>query len=280
MVVIGLDNGHGLNTPGKRTPEFPDGTKSSYTGKNFMHEWEFNRRVVQLLKPMLERCGFRVFEISPTDEDTSINDRWKRANDLHVNYFLSVHANALDGDYDGNGSDGKDPQGIETLVAKGGSAESFRIGRILQKHLVDATGLADRCKDMPNKLYERDNVGVLVHTNMPAGLIECGFMDNIREAKLLLSEDYRKLIAITACKALCEAFNMEYVPEPQKQPQNGRVLVFSDIPPGHWCEANVKMLKDAGVLKGLPDGTFGGDKPVTRYELAAAMAEMLRKGVK
>jgi N-acetylmuramoyl-L-alanine amidase len=65
-ILIALDNGHGLNTPGKRTPKFKDGTKSTYTKKDFMHEWEFNRGVVKRMKPLLERKGFQVIEVSPT----------------------------------------------------------------------------------------------------------------------------------------------------------------------------------------------------------------------
>lgn len=274
-IVIGLDNGHGLKTATKRTPEFQDGTKSPYTGLNFMHEWEFNRRVVILLKEMLERCGFRVFEISPTDEDTPINDRWKKANDLHVNYLLSVHANALTGHWG-------EANGIETLVHKGGSDESYRIGRIIQKHMVAATGLRDRCVNMNNGLYERDDVGVLEHSNMPANLVECGFMDNLKEAKLLLSEEYRKTCAMALCLALCMAFNVTYVPEKQvvNPTPKPKITKFNDVPGGHWAEQAIFVVSKAGIMTGLSDTEFGLGQPVTREQLAAVVAKLLSKEVK
>lgn len=50
--------------------------------------------------------------------------------------------------------------------------------------------------------------------------------------------------------------------------------VFKDIPAKHWAESSVKAVKEAGVMGGYPDGTFKGDQPVTRYELAAALAKL------
>ena len=50
---------------------------------------------------------------------------------------------------------------------------------------------------------------------------------------------------------------------------------FKDVPADHWAAESVKKLADAGIVKGYPDGTFRGDKPVTRYELASAMARFI-----
>ena len=46
---------------------------------------------------------------------------------------------------------------------------------------------------------------------------------------------------------------------------------FKDVPKDHWAAESVQKLADAGIVKGYPDGTFRGDKPITRYELAAAL---------
>lgn len=47
---------------------------------------------------------------------------------------------------------------------------------------------------------------------------------------------------------------------------------FTDVPVGHWAAPAVEQLVDHGVLLGYPDNKFDGDKPVTRYELAVALA--------
>lgn len=47
---------------------------------------------------------------------------------------------------------------------------------------------------------------------------------------------------------------------------------FSDVPENHWAAGAVQQLSDNRVLTGYPDSTFRGDRPVTRYELAVALA--------
>lgn len=47
---------------------------------------------------------------------------------------------------------------------------------------------------------------------------------------------------------------------------------FSDVPSDHWAASAVQQMSDEGVMSGYPDSTFKGDKPVTRYELAVALA--------
>jgi len=43
----------------------------------------------------------------------------------------------------------------------------------------------------------------------------------------------------------------------------------------HWGAESVKMVTDAGIMKGTPDGKFQPDKTVTRAELAVALAAMV-----
>lgn len=53
---------------------------------------------------------------------------------------------------------------------------------------------------------------------------------------------------------------------------------FSDVPAGHWAYDSVNKLAAAGVLDGYPDGTYGGDKLMTRYEMAQIVAKAMAKG--
>jgi N-acetylmuramoyl-L-alanine amidase len=194
--LIALDNGHGIRTPGKRTPKWTDGTKSIYTKNDFMHEWEFNRGVVKRLKVELERNGFKVLEVSPTDIDTSIIRRTRAANVAKADIYVSVHANAL-----GNVWNEK-VNGIETLTS--GKGESLALGKILQKHMVWASGLRDR------GMKDGSWLGVVKGTHMPAVLVECGFMDNPAEAKMLNMAEYRQQMAVALCKGICEYYNVVY----------------------------------------------------------------------
>ena len=53
---------------------------------------------------------------------------------------------------------------------------------------------------------------------------------------------------------------------------------FSDVPAGHWAYNAVNKLAAEGVVDGYPDGTYGGDKLMTRYEMAQIVAKAMAKG--
>ncbi|MCW5939960.1 MAG: S-layer homology domain-containing protein [Fimbriimonadaceae bacterium] len=52
---------------------------------------------------------------------------------------------------------------------------------------------------------------------------------------------------------------------------------FPDVPDNHWAYEAVKQLKDAGCLVGYPDGLYRGNRPMSRYEFAAAVAACYKK---
>lgn len=193
--LIALDDGHGMATAGKRTPIFPIGMKSPETGKNFMHENEFNRAVVKYLDRHLKASGFKTLLVAPTDADTPLATRVAKANNAKASLYVSVHANALTGKWGKTG-------GTETFTYPSG--ESLRIGRIIHKHLMKGTPMTDRGVKNGDWLY------VIKNTSMPAVLVECAFMDNLREAKLLLSDSFRRECAKEIAMGICEAYKVTF----------------------------------------------------------------------
>jgi hypothetical protein len=53
---------------------------------------------------------------------------------------------------------------------------------------------------------------------------------------------------------------------------------FSDVPAGHWAYASIAKLAAAGVVDGYGDGTYRGDRLMTRYEMAQIVAKAMAKG--
>ena len=53
---------------------------------------------------------------------------------------------------------------------------------------------------------------------------------------------------------------------------------FSDVPAGHWAYDSINKLAAAVVIEGYGDSTFGGDKLMTRYEMAQIVAKAMAKG--
>ena len=50
---------------------------------------------------------------------------------------------------------------------------------------------------------------------------------------------------------------------------------FSDVYPSHWAYEAVSEMAQKGIIQGFPNGTFKGNEPVTRYQLAMITAKML-----
>ena len=53
---------------------------------------------------------------------------------------------------------------------------------------------------------------------------------------------------------------------------------FSDVPRDHWAYDAVTQLASDGVIEGYGDGTFRGDRNITRYEMAQMVAKAMAKG--
>ncbi len=181
---IMLDAGHGYNTPGKRSP---DG----------MREYEFNRAVANYARQLLANYKNVTVYFSHSDQrDVSLKARTDKANSLNVDIFVSIHANAF-------GSGGwSTVGGIETFVYPTRPPAAYQLAQKIQRTLVISTGLE-------NRGVKTADFHVLRETEMDALLVECGFMTNRNEIKLLRSETYRRTIAEGIVKALAEQFRLQ-----------------------------------------------------------------------
>ena len=247
--LIAIDDGHGMATAGKRTPVFTDGTNGE-TGQPWMHENEFNRVVAQKLKTGLERCGFDTLLVAPTDDDTPLEVRTETANKAKADFYISVHANALAGVWG--------PQnGISTYHYLG-SEKSRTAAVLIHRQLAKGTKLKDRGV-LTNDFH------VLRETGMPSVLVECAFMDNDKEARLLMTDGYREECADEICKGICEFFGVVYVPA---------VAVGLTIPEMVEClvVAGIVTESQKWVQKAIEDKDI--------YWLIQKMAEHVKKGGK
>jgi len=181
-----FDNGHGgiidgvPQTPGKRSPIWPDGTQ--------LFEGEFNRAIVKRLLTLCERQKIECINLVPEEEDIPRSERIKRANDIYMKnkkcIYLSIHANAGGG------------RGWEIYTSLG-ETKSDKIATVffncIKEEFGQITMRTDYSDGDPDKEAQFD---VLVYTKMPAVLTENFFMDNYQECKdLLMSEAGRDRIA-------------------------------------------------------------------------------------
>ena len=57
-----------------------------------------------------------------------------------------------------------------------------------------------------------------------------------------------------------------------------KTKLFPDIPANHWAYEYIAKLAGNGYIEGYPDGNFGGDRLMTRYEFAAMLYRAIEKG--
>lgn len=176
MVKVLIDNGHGVDTPGKRSPD----------GR--LREYRYAREIAELVVKGLKAVGVDAERIVTEDSDISLAERCKRVNNWcelkgAKNVLLvSVHVNAA-----GNG---------EWMSATGWSAYTSR-GQTSADRLADC--LYDAAKAaLPGKKMRTDfsdgdadieaGFYILRHTKCAAVLTENLFQDNREDVDFLLSD--------------------------------------------------------------------------------------------
>lgn len=192
MVII-LDNGHGSETSGKRSPKLADGKQ--------LFEYEFNRDIVKRIARKLNAVGIPYFVLVPEINDVSLCERRRRANE-YVNkhgecLLISIHANA------GGGT------GFEAYTYHGNSKADKFAEMLYEEAEKTLKGFKVR-KDLSDGDADKEsNFYILKHTKCPAVLSENLFMDTERDCRFLLSDEGREAIATLHFNAIKRYYDEE-----------------------------------------------------------------------
>lgn len=168
-----LDNGHGEDTKGKRSPD----------GR--LLEWSWTREITKLIEKALLNEGIDVERVVPEDKDISLTQRVKRVNSVCAKLgaknvlFISVHINAA-----GCGK-WMNASGWTGWIAKNASANSKLFAQLLYAE-AEKLGLKGN-RSVPKEKYWQADFAVIAKTNCPAVLTENMFQDNKEDVEYLLS---------------------------------------------------------------------------------------------
>lgn len=191
-IVVLLDNGHGKNTPGKRSPKLENGKQ--------LFEWSYVREIVDGIAKKLQEEGINYYLVHPEYDEigSQSNDliiRTTRANAYHnkakkegkTTVFISVHVNAS-----GISNGWNKASGWTVHIANQCSDKSLKLAQLLYAE-AEKLGLKGN-RSVPKEHAWRNDFWVVRKTNMPAVLTENLFMDNKEEVEYLLSEEGKKTI--------------------------------------------------------------------------------------
>ena len=251
MFKIALDAGHGLFTPGKRVLKSLDANET--------REWFLNDRICDRVERLLESYeGYELIRVDDTtgSADISLSERVRKANEAGADFYLSVHHNA--------GVNGGLGGGIISIAHTNASAKSAEYQKILYEELISTTGLSGN-RSVP---LARQNLYVLRETNMPAVLVECGFMDSTTDVPRILSEEFAESAASGIVNALVLIGKLT-----KKEEVN--MNKFTDIS-GHFAQKSIEELNRMGIINGVSDTEFAPDRTATRGEIAIIARNIIR----
>lgn len=147
-----------------------------------LFEKNANLAISLLLKEELESRGYEVFMIRETDEAVENRERPGMALESGADIYVSVHLNSLDGDSDAT-------QGTEVWYSDLRNDGSDTLAQCVVDELTAVIGSRNRGIKMSNGLI------VLKYNELPACLVECGFISSGPEREKLFDPEYQKQIA-------------------------------------------------------------------------------------
>lgn len=173
--VVYIDPGHGGYDPGAQG--------------NGIVEKDIVLSLGLRLKDKLEANGIKVIMSRTSDVYVSLEDRSKGANNANPDMFISIHINS---------AGATSASGIETFYKKDIDKP---LAEKIQSKLISYTGAV-------NRGAKWEDFHVVRETNMPASLVECGFLTNVNEANNLKNWNYQeKLINAMLDGALDYLYN-------------------------------------------------------------------------
>lgn len=183
--VIMVDNGHGKETKGKRSPWCATKSKPEIE----FYEWSWNRKAAKAIVDRLKSEGYDARLVVTEDTDVTLGERCRRVNKIssengiNKTLLISIHANAA-----GNGSKWMAARGWSAYTTRGATKADKLCECLYEEAEKNFKGMkirrdwSDGDSDIESDFY------ILKHTMCPAVLSENFFYDNIEDARYILSD--------------------------------------------------------------------------------------------
>ncbi len=210
--LIACDDGHGIETAGKRTPALKEDIKfrgKVYKKGSIIHENEFNENIMELFIEGCKRCGIDTIQVAPGDKDIPLATRVSKANSNKVDLYISFHANALAGTWQTKA------YGLVVIKHEKCSSKTNTLANNVYNYLKSEVNWYSNGATKYGVRKDTDISGyslyVLRKTSMPAILVEYGFMDNWEDVKVMCTDKFAKDCAEATLKGACETLGVKYI---------------------------------------------------------------------
>jgi len=150
--------------------------------RNGLYEKDANLAIAFYLKQKLEDAGYAVFMVRDEDVQLELLDRPVYAEEANADIYVSIHLNSLESDSDAT-------RGFEVWYEDRREDGSDVLAQNVAEEL-------DELLETRNRGVKKDgNLAVLKYVDMPAILIECGFITSETEREMLFTPEYQETIA-------------------------------------------------------------------------------------
>lgn len=182
-----IDNGHGSNTTGKRSPD----------GRLF--EYAYAREIAERVVHELRKRGLDAERIVREEIDVPLAERCKRVNEYKASeaILVSIHCNAA-----GSGAEWMSARGWEAWTSVG-QTKADKLATCLY-NAAEREGFKLRKDEADGDPDKEGHLYILKHTKCPAVLTENLFQDNKEDVDYLLSEEGKKAIVELHVQGICE----------------------------------------------------------------------------
>lgn len=184
--VIVIDAGHGGKDPGA-------------IGFNGNYEKDIVLSISRKLRTDLKSKGYKVILTRDSDDYVDNLERAKLANKKRSRVFISIHGNAMENKSSVDGIQVLYYPNRESTI---GDLNNNELAKVMMNSMINGTNAKDR------GIIERMDLIVLNQTKMPAILIECGFLSNENEERLLITDEYQNKIVKSITDGLEEYFSL------------------------------------------------------------------------
>jgi N-acetylmuramoyl-L-alanine amidase len=194
--MILMDNGHGENTPGKRSPD----------GK--FREYLYTREIAQDVRRELAKRGIACELLVRESLDVSLNERVRRVNEYCKEYgaknvaLISIHVNAA-----GDGSEWMNGTGFEVFTSNGKTKSDELAQMFIESAKENHKGMKIRTDYSDGDGDKEAQFAVLAKTKCAAILTENGFMDNKEDVAYLLSPEGKRAVVMSHVEAVVKYVN-------------------------------------------------------------------------